>query len=143
HDGGNWCVLIESKIQATLTKDQLNRHRKTMEHRGFVRIEVIALIKNEDVPPSGVTGRTWCGLYEWLGKKKGNTEWTDRLRAYLRVAEVRLAREGYLTEGTLTMFDGFPFSPENPYTYGEGKRLLKLAMAELRKDSSLKALGMD
>src|SRR5205823_3703591 len=72
-----------------------------------------------------------------------NTEWTDRLRAYLRVAEVRLAREGYLTEGTLTMFDGFPFSPENPYTYGEGKRLLKLAMAELRKDSSLKALGMD
>jgi hypothetical protein len=41
------------------------------------------------------------------------------------------------------MFDGFPFSSENPYTYGEGKRLLKLVMAELRKDRSLMALGMD
>jgi putative addiction module CopG family antidote len=41
------------------------------------------------------------------------------------------------------MFDGFQFSADNPYTYGEGKRLLKLAMAELRKDKSLKALGMD
>jgi len=40
-----------------------------------------------------------------------------------------LAREEYLTEGTLTMFDGFQFTDENPYTYGEGKRLLKLATA--------------
>lgn len=41
------------------------------------------------------------------------------------------------------MFDGFPFSEANPYTYGEAKRLLKLAMAELRKDSSLKKLGIN
>jgi len=54
-----------------------------------------------------------------------------------------LAREAYLTEGTLTMFDGFQFSVDNPYTYGEGKRLLNLAMAELRKQKSLKGLGMD
>ena len=27
------------------------------------------------------------------------------------------------------MFDGFQFTDENPYTYGEGKRLLKLATA--------------
>ena len=41
------------------------------------------------------------------------------------------------------MFDGFQFTEDNPYTYGEGKRLLKLAMVELRKDRTLKALGMD
>jgi len=41
------------------------------------------------------------------------------------------------------MFDGFHFSDDNPYTYGEGKRLITLAMEELRKDRSLRALGMD
>lgn len=75
---------------------------------------------------------------------RGNRrEWPDRLHSYLRAAEARLANEEYLTEGTLTMFDGFPFSSENPYTYGEAKRLLKLTMQELRKDRSLRALGMD
>jgi hypothetical protein len=84
-----------------------------------------------------------------LGANNSKREWVKRLRSYLRDAEVRLANTPYqgttpyLTEGTLTMFDGFRFSPKNPYTYGEGKRLLKLAMAELRKDRSLKALGTD
>ncbi len=41
------------------------------------------------------------------------------------------------------MFDGFQFSADNPYTYGEGKRLLNLAMGEFRKDKSLKSLGVD
>jgi hypothetical protein len=68
HDGDAWCVLIESKIQAPLTKDQLNRQRKTLQRRGFAQIEDVALIKSQDTPPSGVMGRTWCGLYEWLGK---------------------------------------------------------------------------
>ena len=39
------------------------------------------------------------------------------------------------------MFDGFRFSADNPYTYGEAKRLLNLAMTELRKDKSLQPLG--
>jgi hypothetical protein len=86
---------------------------------------------------------TWSDLYEWLGRSGQRGPWSDRLRSYLRAAELRLAREEYLTEGTLTMFDGFPFSDENPYTYGEGKRLLKLALTELRQDRRLRALGMD
>jgi hypothetical protein len=143
HDGNTWCVLIESKIQAPLTSDQLARHEKTMRRRGFECIACVALTKAGVVPPSGVIGRAWCGLYEWLAKTGGGREWAERLRAYLRVAELRLAREEYLTEGTLTMFDGFPFSDENPYTYEEARRLLNLAMAELRKDKSLQALGVD
>ncbi len=77
------------------------------------------------------------------GKNGTRSEWAERLRSYLRAAEVRLARENYLMEGTLTMFDGFRFSADSPYTYGEAKRLLNLVMAELRKDKSLQRLGMD
>ena len=87
---------------------------------------MLALTKDGVKLPPRVTGRTWAGLYERLGNVARGVEWAERLRAYLRAAEVRLAREGYLTEGTLTMFDGFKFSADNPYTYGEAKRLLNL-----------------
>jgi hypothetical protein len=142
HDDAAWCLLIESKVQAVLTDDQLARHERTLRRRGFESVTCVALTKTEARSPRAVA-RTWSGLYEWLGKNGARSEWSERLRSYLRVAEVRLAQEGYLTEGTLTMFDGFQFSAENPYSYGEAKRLLKLALAELRKDSALRALGMD
>lgn len=106
------------------------------------QVRRVVLTKTDKRVPRAIH-LTWSGLYEWLGKDRTRSQWAERLRAYLRAAEVRLAREQYLTEGTLTMFDGFQFSADNPYTYGEGKRLLNLAMTELRKDKSLKALGMD
>lgn len=30
HDGDDWCLLIESKIQARLSDDQLTRHERTL-----------------------------------------------------------------------------------------------------------------
>lgn len=143
HDNAEWCLLVESKVQAALTEDQLRRHERTLRRRGFVTIHRLALTKSGVRVPKGSIGTTWSDLYEWLGAAGQRGEWPDRLRAYLRAAEVRLAREEYLTEGTLTMFDGFPFTEDNPYTYGEAKRLLKLALSELRNDRSLRKLGMD
>ena len=142
HDGASWCLLIESKVQAVLTQDQLARHERTLRRRGFGDVRRVVLTKG-NVNAEGTIGLTWSGLYEWLGSNGTRSEWAERLRGYLRAAEVRLAREDYLTEGTLTMFDGFRFSADNPYTYGEAKRLLNLAMTELRKDKSLQRLGMD
>jgi hypothetical protein len=149
HDDEAWCLLIESKVRASLTEDQLRRHNRTLHRRGFEQIRSLALTKANVRVPKGTIPFKWSELYEWLGANGGKREWAKRLRSYLRDAEVRLANTlylgntPYLTEGTLTMFDGFRFSSKNRYTYGEGKRLLKLAMTELRKDRSLKALGMD
>lgn len=143
HDNEAWSVLIESKVQAGLTADQLDRHLKTLRKRGFSTSHRLALAKEGVTPPPGVIGLTWPKLYEWLGSRGGVHAWARRMRDYLRVAEVRMARDGYLTEGTLTMFDGFPFSDDNPYTYGEAKRLLSLALKELRKDRSLCKMGID
>ena len=143
HDGAGWCLLIESKVQAALTDDQLRRHERTLRRRGFERVHRLALTKAGVRVPRGTSACTWSELYQWLGTRGRRSEWADRLRSYLRAAEARLAHQEYLTEGTLTMFDGFPFSSENPYTYGEARRLLKLAMRELRKDRSLWALGID
>jgi len=42
-DNEGWCVLIESKVIAKLTADQIRRHRRTAERRGFERIAVVAI----------------------------------------------------------------------------------------------------
>jgi len=143
HDDDRWCLLVESKVQASLTRDQLRRHDRTLRRRAFETVHCVALTKSGVRVPKGTIAVTWSDLYEWLGKAAQRGGWAERLREYLRAAESRLAEEEYLTEGTLTMFDGFPFSDDIPYTYGEAKRLLKLALKELRKDRTLRALDMD
>jgi len=142
HDDDSWCVLIESKINAPLTDDQLNRHRRTLERRGFNDITILALTKANARAAKGIRRATWSDVYKWLGNNVPTSAWGRRLREYLRIAEVRLAQEGYLTEGTLTMFDGFRFA-EGEATFGEAKRLLKLAMGELRQHQVLIDMGID
>jgi len=52
--------------------------------------------------------------------------------------------QDYKIRGTLTMFDGFKFNDAEPYTYAEGKRLIRLLGDELRKRKKLvKALGIE
>jgi hypothetical protein len=143
HDDDRWCIIIESKVTAPLRADQLRRHESTLRRRGFESVLLIAMTKAGSKVPKDINAITWSGLYEWLGQRLQHGEWADRLRDYLRIAEVRLARDEYLTEGTLTMFDGFPFAEKNPYTYGEAKRLLKLALEDLRKRKDLRRIGMD
>jgi hypothetical protein len=62
----------------------------------------------------------------------------------MEVLEADLIEQGKLKEGGVTTFSGIPFDTENPYSYLEAKRLLKLAMDKLRGNSKLKReLRMD
>lgn len=54
-----------------------------------------------------------------------------------------MTAEGYLGDHPLTEFNGIPLGPDHPYTYREAKRVLRLALAELRKRPDLRKLGMD
>lgn len=42
-DDEGWCVLIECKVIARLGSDQIRRHRRTAERRGFQNITVVAI----------------------------------------------------------------------------------------------------
>jgi hypothetical protein len=141
-----WCLLIESKIAASLTKDQLRRHRQTAMRRGFEEITVLALDVSEPrgTLPDGVVFRQWQDIYGWLSKQARKSEWAVKVARYLEVAESRWPEEGYLKEGTLTTFSGIPFGVNEPYNYLEAKRVLKLAMDRLRKNKALvREVGMD
>jgi hypothetical protein len=145
HDGTNWALVVESKIESPLNPDQLLRHRRTAEKRGFPDVHLLALVT--ELPKrsfgDGVTIKKWAQLYVWLLEQR-NSEWARRLSAYMEVLETKLVRDDYLRGGTLTVFAGIPFGKDNPYNYHEAKRVLRLAMHELRKRSDLKReLGMD
>lgn len=143
HDNDKWCLVIESKIEAKLKSDQIRRHVSTVKARSFDTVRAATLSKDLKGVPKGVVARTWSDLYEWLGEPKQRGKWAASMRDYLRVAESRISSDEYLTAGTLTMFDGFPFSRKSPYTYREAKRLLKLALNELRDDRRLIRIGVD
>ena len=145
HGQGDWCLLVESKVQAKVSANQLRRHVRTAEHNGFTDIGLLVLapkIPSRQLP--NVTYRTWPDLYVWLRRRARKSVWAACLGEYMEIAEARMIADGYLSDEPLTKFDGIPFGPDHPYTYREAKRVLRLAMAELRQRSDLRRrLDMD
>ena len=85
HDGVTWCLLIESKVQAALTDDQLARHERTLRRRGFEQVHRLALTKAGVRVPRNTIASTWSKLYEWLGKTGRSREWSERDRKSTRL----------------------------------------------------------
>ncbi|MDH5179823.1 MAG: PD-(D/E)XK nuclease family protein [Gammaproteobacteria bacterium] len=142
----DWSLIIENKVSATLTRDQLNRHLATANRRGFTKVTllVVDVAEPKFKLPKGSIFKSWPDIYEWLYKQSGWSYWAGKVCEYMDVAESKWPDDNYLKEGTLTKFSGIPFDNDNPYSYLEAKRLIKLIMAELRSHTALnKQLGMD
>lgn len=146
YDEEEWCLLVESKVSASPTLDQLNRHIRTAQRRGYEDIEllVIHVEKPRIKLPESAYFKTWSEIYTWLIRRNRDSHWARIASEYFEIAESKWAEEGYLREGTLTVFSGIPFGNGQPYNYLEAKRILKLAMEELRARKDLaNKLGMD
>jgi len=144
-DTDGWCVFIETKVKSKLTADQLNRHRRTAERRGFQNITAVAIAPVLSASfPKGTVLLEWRKVYEWLRKHSDASKWASLAADYLEIVEAKLIDSEQFVEGSLTMFSGFPFGHDHRFTYLEGKRILKLAIGELRDRKDLvKQLGMN
>jgi len=141
-----WALVIESKVAAAVNSAQLRRHLATASRRGFTEITLLTLTAHDRVPriKCPVVSRKWTELYVWLLRESAQSPWAVRCASYMEVLESEFIEDGYLTEGAMTSFSGIPFDSESPYNYLEAKRLLRLALIELRKSAKLRrALGMD
>lgn len=142
HDDNEWSLLIESKVSSPLCNDQLKRHYRTAMRRGFKDITVLAI--DLTVPkmklPDRVVFRSWREIYRWLSQESAVSDWAMRALRYIEIVERKWPMEGYLREGTLTEFTGIHFDENNPYSYGEAKRLIRLIMDQLRVHSELSGL---
>jgi hypothetical protein len=144
-DGEGWCVFIESKVIAKLGADQINRHRRTAERRGFNVITAVAIAPHPPSPlPADTVLLEWRSVYAWLRRHAATSSWAVRAANYLEIAEAKLIDSEQFVEGTLTTFAGFSFGRDHPFTYLEGKRILDLALDGLRSRRDLrKRLGMN
>ncbi len=144
-DEEGWCVLIETKVLANLDASQIFRHRRTAERRGFHSVTAVAIVPRRSITlPPDIVLLEWRTIYAWLRRYGVQSRWAARAAEYLELAEAKLIATGQFVEGTLTMFSGFPFGREHPFTYLEGKRIMSLALGELRNHSGLKVrLGMN
>ncbi len=144
HGDGDWSLIIESKVQAKVTTGQLHRHLRRARRNGFGDVDLVVLAPTLPKQRNqGIIYRTWPEVYCWLRRQARNSQWASSLAEYFEVAETKMTADGYLQDGSLTEFDGIPFGPDHPYSYREAKRLLKLAMGELRKRRDLEKLGMN
>ena len=133
-----WALLIESKVSSPIDADQIARHLRTAERRGFSDCSLLILaVETPSKLPKKTKHVSWTELYKWLVSKKSSSAWAGRLASYMEIAEGRMLLDGYLREGTLTTFSGIHFDDQNPYSYPEAKRLLKLLMEQLRKSQAL------
>ena len=141
-----WALLFESKITAHLGTGQLRRHLATAARRGFPNATLLVVTARDQAPAikGDVIALPWTAVYAWLLREKRRSEWAARCANYMEILESDLIEQGTLKEGAVTTFSGIPFDSENPYSYLEAKRLLKLAMDKLRGNAKLKReLRMD
>lgn len=140
-----WALLVEAKVQAGVSANQLRRHVRTAQRRGFEKPYLLLL--SVDAPPHNLparaTYRAWREVYAWFRKRADSSAWARTFTDYMEAFESRMIGEDYSIRGTLTMFDGLRFDADNPYTWREGKRLIRLLGDELRKRKDLHRIGVD
>ncbi|HED52886.1 MAG TPA: hypothetical protein ENJ00_01625 [Phycisphaerales bacterium] len=144
-DDEGWLMIIESKVQSKASVDQLNRHIQTAKRHDYKDPHVLLLTTDDQTValPSSVMHKQWRDVYAWFRKRSDRSFWARELTRYMESLEARMIAENYTVRGTLTMFDGIRFDANNPYTYREGKRLIRLLGDELQQHKTLHKLGVD
>jgi hypothetical protein len=144
-DSEGWCVFIETKVLAVLRPAQIESHRRTAVRRGFRTVTSVAITPRRSVTmPAGTIHLEWRMVYAWLRRHAATSVWAACAAEFLEIAEAKLIDTEQFVEGTLTTFFGFPFGRKRAFTYLEGKRVLGLALDELRGRKELRTrLGMN
>jgi hypothetical protein len=144
-DDDGWAVLFECKVQAHVKIGQLIRHRETAKRHGF-ESSWIVVISVDECPanlPAKMVAKAWRDVYSWFNLRATKSPWAQELVHYMRVFERKLLSNDYQIRGTITVFDGLRFDEENPYTYREGKRLIRLLGDELQERNDLHDIRVD
>ncbi len=139
-----WAVLFECKVQAHVSAGQLRRHRKTAVRHGFESPQLVVIAVNEapKTVPDGTIAITWRDVYRWFNKRS-HEPWARELVQYMQTFERKMLSKDYEIRGTITVFDGLRFDTDNPYTYREGKRLIRLLGDQLQARKDLHKIGVD
>jgi hypothetical protein len=138
-DDASWAVLFESKVQARVALGQVDRHRRTAKRHGFDSPWVVLISVDPMTPalPERTIAKQWHEIYSWFNCRSSKSIWVKQFVDYMQVYERKQLLQNYDIRGTITVFDGLRFDDDNPYTYREGKRLIRLLGDLLQNRSDL------
>jgi hypothetical protein len=79
YDDEGWALLFESKVQAAISIDQLERHLKTAVHHGYENANVVLIAANgcRVALPDRVKAVEWREVYYWFRKQAASSEWAS------------------------------------------------------------------
>jgi hypothetical protein len=78
-DDEGWCVFIETKVITKLGADQIIRHRRTAERRGFQSIVAVAIAPIFPASlPAGTVMLAWRTVYAWLRQHNAESVWAAK-----------------------------------------------------------------
>lgn len=144
HDDESWAVLIESKVQSKVSADQLRRHSRTAGRRGFEHTKLVVIAVDEPGEAQGkVRHLVWRDVYALFSELAPGSFFAAELAKYMRALERQMIAQEYQVRGTLTKFTGLRFDQDEPYSYPEAKRLIRLLGDKLQRRKDLAALGAD
>jgi len=145
HDENSWIALFECKVQASLNHEQILQHKKTAISHDFSdpHIVTITVAPMKDKLPTSAFALTWSDIYRWLSRSASKSQWARELIDYMQTFERKMLSQDYGIQGAITVFDGLKFDKQNPYTYREAKRLLRLLGDELQQRKDLIEIGID
>lgn len=145
HGDDDWAVLFECKVQSKVRRKQLQNHRATAVRHGFSspQVVVIAVELPKMSIVTGAKAKTWKEVYAWFESKSEVSWWAKELVHYMQVFEQRMISQEYEIRGTITVFNGLRFDCNNPYTYHEGKRLIRLLGDQLQGRDDLRQIRID
>lgn len=131
-------LLIESKVSASLIKNQLLRHTNTILKCGFSEVQGLTICTSlPQFELDGWNHITWNQVYIWANRFYNSSGWAKKLVEYFNLVENKMVNDEYLTAGSITQFSGIHFNEENPMTYLEGKRILRLLTEKIRTHTEL------
>lgn len=141
YDDTRSTVVLECKITAGLTINQLVRHASTIRTKEFNEAHLLVITAHEKKPRTvtkverGLLGKiscswaSWPDIYEFFDQHSGSYLESEFVN-YLRVLEGKLMADGY--DGPpLIKFSGIPFGPNYPYNEPEAKGILRALRAKL------------
>lgn len=142
----SWILAIEAKLGSSIDGNQLERHINTLKRRDFQKPKLLVIslkCKATRKPELADFHVEWCQIYKWFKEFK-QSFWANQFTRYVEILESKMNEKGIDLGGTLTMFDGIHFDADNPYSYQEGKRLIRLMGDNLQcRDDLQRHLGID
>jgi hypothetical protein len=91
-------LLFESKVQASISRDQLDRHMKTAAHHGYenANIVLIAVNQSQAVLPDRAKPVDWREVYRWFRKQAVRSAWARTFVEYMQILESQMIAQGMI-----------------------------------------------